>query len=78
MMGGQDYFERVNALGIAVEQADSLDDPAFLERLRAEGVSHVFVGTRGGRLLPRDLDQSAHYRTLYAHGPVRIYEVVYP
>ena len=78
LMGGMEYFEGLNALAIAVEEAESADDPALLERLRAAGVTHVYVGARGGRLLPRDLDPSPHYRALYTHGPVRIYEVMYP
>jgi hypothetical protein len=78
MLGGTAYYDEVNALGTAVEEAASVDDTALLERLRAAGVTHVFVGARGGRLLPRDLDPSPHYRTLYSRGPVRIYEVLYP
>ena len=68
----------MNALGTGAEEAASVDDTALLERLRAGVVTHVFVGARGGRLLPRDLDPSPHYRTLYSRGPVRIYEVLYP
>ncbi len=78
LMGGMDYFEGLNALAVAVEEAESVDDPALLARLQEAGVTHVYVGARGGHLLPRDLDPSSHYRALYTHGPVRIYEVVYP
>ena len=78
LMGGMSYFEGLNALAVAVEEAESVDDPALLARLQEAGVTHVFVGARGGHLLPRDLDPSPHYRALYTHGPVRIYEVVYP
>ena len=60
-------------LARAVEEAPSLDDPALIARLRAEGVTHVFVGERAGRLLPKDLDASPHYRLLYTHGPARVY-----
>lgn len=68
-----DYREAINDLARAVEQAKSLDDPALIERLRAEGVTHVFVGERAGPLLPKDLDASSHYRLLYSHGPARVY-----
>jgi hypothetical protein len=58
-------------------RAATPDDPAFLGRLRAEGVTHVYVGARGGPLMPRDLDPSPHYRAVYTDGPVRLYEVLY-
>jgi len=67
------YREAVNDLARAVEEAPSLDDPALIARLCAEGVTHVFVGERAGRLLPKDLDASPHYRLLYTQGPARVY-----
>ena len=70
------YREAVNSLATLVEQSTSVDDPALLARLAQEGVTHVYVGVRGGRLMPKDLDASAHYRTLYASGPTRFYEIV--
>jgi len=76
--GGAAHHSAVNALAIAVEETASPDDPALLARLRAAGVTHIYVGARGGHLLPKDLDPSPNYRTLYARGPTRIYEVVYP
>ncbi|NLD74030.1 MAG: hypothetical protein GX649_15110, partial [Chloroflexi bacterium] len=70
------YREAVRDLSLAVEEADSPDDPALLARLAAEGVTHVYVGAKGGHLLPRDLDPSPHYRVIYSDGPVRVYEFV--
>ena len=68
------YREAVNSLATLVEQAPSVDDPALLARLEAEGVTHIYVGTRGGRLMPKELDASVHYRAIYVSGPTRIYE----
>lgn len=74
--GSATYRQTVADLALAVEEAKSLDDPALRERLVREGVTHVFVGARGGRLMPRELDPSPYYRTLYSRGPVRVYEFV--
>ncbi|MHB0856981.1 MAG: hypothetical protein ACYC5M_05355 [Anaerolineae bacterium] len=75
VLGAAAYRDGIGDLARTVERAPSLDDPALLARLRQEGVTHVFVGTRGGRLLPKDLDASLNYRLLYASGPTRIYEL---
>jgi len=71
--GAPSYVAAVRELAQSVEEANSLDDPALIERLRRAGVTHVFVGARGGRLMPKDLDASPHYRLLYSSGPSRIY-----
>jgi len=70
------YREAVNDLARTVEESESLDDAALRERLVREGVTHVFVGARGGRLMPKDLEPSPYYRLRYATGPVRVYEFV--
>ncbi|MBN1402075.1 MAG: hypothetical protein JXA74_14640, partial [Anaerolineae bacterium] len=67
------YVSAINALAGAVEDANSLDDPALLAHLQAEGVTHVFVGSKGGRLLPKELDPNPHFTLRYALGPTRIY-----
>ncbi len=74
--GTPEYRESITGLVRAVEEAPSVDDPALLARLQEEGVTHVYVGARGGRLLPRDLAASPHYRVLYSSGPVRVYALV--
>lgn len=71
--GSPRYREQINALARKVEEAPSVDDPALLEALQKAGVTHVFVGARGGKLMPQQLDASPHYRPLYILGPVRIY-----
>jgi len=71
--GPPEYRATVTDLVHAVDGAPAVDDPALLAALRQAGVTHVYVGARGGRLLPRDLDGNPHYPTLYASGPVRVY-----
>ena len=70
------YRENINNLARAVEEAESLDDPALRRRLVQAGVTHVFVGANGGKLLPKDLDPSPYYQLRYVSGPSRIYEFV--
>jgi len=74
--GAPAYRERINDLARLVEEAESLDDPPLREQLVRAGVTHVFTGANGGRLLPKDLDPSPYYQLLYASGPTRIYEFV--
>ena len=72
--GSPAYREAINDLARAVEVADTLDEPKLRELLAQEGVTHVFVGSRGGRLMPKELDPSPYYRLRYAIGAARIYE----
>ncbi|OGO05724.1 MAG: hypothetical protein A2Y73_07220, partial [Chloroflexi bacterium RBG_13_56_8] len=70
------YRQEVADFARLVEETESPDDPAFLERLTKEGVTHVYVGAHGGPLMPPELDASPHYRSSYSYGPVRVYEFV--
>ena len=71
--GGAEMVNAVNSLAALVEGAERFDDPALLARLRAEGVTHVFIGARGGPLMPAKLDGLPQYRLLYTHGPASVY-----
>jgi hypothetical protein len=71
--GSPDYFVAVSDLARTVEEAPSVDDPELLSALEEAGVTHVFVGARGGKLMPQELDASPHFRSLYVLGPVRVY-----
>jgi hypothetical protein len=75
-LGSREYREAVNDLARTVEEAKSLGDPNLHRRLVREGITHVFVGARGGRLMPKELDASPYYRLRYSSGPVRIYELL--
>ena len=70
------YVQEVNDLARAVEEAPSVDDPALLGRLQEAGITHVFSGANGGRLMPKDLDPSPHYRLVHTSGRARVYEFV--
>lgn len=71
--GTRAYREAVRDLALLVEGAASLDDPKLVEALRHEGITHVYIGSRGGTLLPARLDSSKHYQLLYSRGPTRVY-----
>ena len=72
--GDPAYREGINELARLVEEAESVDDPALVERLAREGITHVYVGSRGGKLEPKLLDPSSNYVLRYAVGPARVYE----
>jgi len=75
--GSTSYRDAINGLALAVETAESLDDEDLLTALRDVGITHVFIGSRAGRLLPKDLDPSSAYELLYKHGPARIYRLAH-
>jgi hypothetical protein len=44
-----------------------------LDALRAAGITHVYIGSRGGYLKPEDLSASADYQSLYDIAGVRVF-----
>ena len=75
--GSQQYVEQVNSLARVIESGPDPADPAFLHDLQARGVTHVYIGAKGGPLpLPRFV-QSEHYAEVYAQGGVHIFEIRY-
>lgn len=72
--GSPEYRDAVNELLQSVEQVPALDDPAMRALLLERGISYIFVGTNGGKLVPKDLDGKACYRLVYAYGATRVYE----
>lgn len=64
-----DYRERINAVTARLETAD-LGDRSTVEYLQAEGITHVFIGEKGGPLLDtRRLQDSPSYRAVYTPAP---------
>ena len=74
--GSREYFEAVRDLAKLVEESQSLDDPALIESLQRAGITHVYVGATGGRLMPRELDASQYFRLLFSYGPTRVYSFI--
>lgn len=72
--GSAEYRTKTMDLADALMQAQDLTSPAFIASLADAGVTHLFVGARGGPLQPERLDDP-HYVELYRFGPTRIYRL---
>jgi len=71
-----DYVTQINDL-VRTVQDSAIDDPATVQFLRQNGVSHVYIGQKGGPLLDVErLQASALYRSVYQQGQVQIFEIV--
>ncbi len=69
------YPERVEAFYRDIT-ARPLDTPEAAQVLRANGVTHIYVGAAGGELLnPRTLRQSSFYHLLYERDGVMILDL---
>ncbi|MGC9359131.1 MAG: DUF6541 family protein [Anaerolineae bacterium] len=67
-----------NDVAAVVEQMAQWEQPddAFETWVRQLGVTHIYVGSRGGPLTPRLLDGCSALEIVYSSGPVRIYQVL--
>ena len=72
-MGSPDYVEHVNRIADLTQRA-ALDDACILELLRQTGVTHVYVGAKGGPITLHSLLFSPHYRKVYSSDGVWIFE----
>ena len=72
--GSPAYRESIAEL--AEQQTRLREDPeAMTAWIRSLGVTHVYVGSRGGALEPRLLDALDSLEAVYSQGPVRVYQV---
>lgn len=78
------YGQRINDRALRLEQS-ALDDPATVRYLHEQGITHLFVGEKGGPLLDSGaLRASPYYRLVYppdragAAGAPAVFEVVAP
>lgn len=76
--GTPDYIRKVNDLAEWASTVESFDAPATWERLRQEGITHIYIGARGGHITPQKLLGVAGYRPIYSRGPVWIFAVEEP
>jgi hypothetical protein len=58
--------QEVNAFNRAAQQTPDWSDPASAVWLRSQGISHLFVGARGGYFDPAELSRNPDLCTLYA------------
>ncbi|MBI5878472.1 MAG: hypothetical protein HZB53_12555 [Chloroflexi bacterium] len=73
--GTPEYVARVNTLARQIEAGPDPDDPPWLAALRDWGVTHVYIGVKGGALPLDRFEASPHYRQVYAAGGVHIFTV---
>ena len=71
--GSPDYIRRITSLAKETATLSSVDDAGFLETLRAEKVTHVYVGAKGGALTAGALIASPHFRPVYHHGAAWVF-----
>jgi hypothetical protein len=71
----RDLFAQVRAFNEAASAVEDWGDPATAEWLAEQGVSHVFVGRRGGFLDPAELLRNPALDLLYRHDGTFIFAV---
>lgn len=70
-----DYWLQVNEFVRRLQSAP-LDDPATVQFLKENGVTHIYLGEKGGPLLKlEELQRGAAYRPVYHQGQVWIFEL---
>ena len=70
------YAVGVHQLAQAVRDG-SADSPGVLQALRAAGVTHVFVGARGGYLKPQEMAALAAYELVYHQDGAWVFRINY-
>jgi hypothetical protein len=63
----------VNDFNRRLRAVTDAEAPATLALLRAAGVTHVFIGARGGGLTPEMFVNQPHYRLLYSNGAAWVF-----
>jgi hypothetical protein len=74
LYGSAEYVQGINDLAEAVIVAESFDEESIRQLLRNHGVSHVYLGARGGSITPQMLMDSPHYRPVYSNGAVWVFQ----
>ena len=72
-MADPDYVAAVNSIGQTVEDSETLNDPSLRETLDQLGVTHVYVGAKGGHLTPQMLLASDGFQPVYSSGEVWVF-----
>jgi hypothetical protein len=65
----------VNAFNARAAQIQDWTTPAALDLLRQAGVTHVFIGAKGGNLKPEMFVDKPDYRLLYTNGAAWVFEL---
>jgi hypothetical protein len=73
--GARAYIAATNNFNAQLAQSDDAASPGFQALLARAGVTHIYIGERGGPLKPEMFAGSPHYRLLYSNGGAWIFEV---
>jgi hypothetical protein len=73
--GSAEYVKRINDLAEEIITIESFDEERVQQLLRDNGVTHVYIGARGGGIAPQMLIGSSYFRPVYCNGAVWIFRV---
>jgi hypothetical protein len=72
--GSAEYVRGINNLAEDIVAIESFDEESTRQLLNDNGVTHVYVGARGGGITPQMLMDSPYYRPVYSNGAVWIFQ----
>lgn len=70
-----DWARTINAFNEKLVTVTDANTPQALALLREQGVTHIFIGAKGGSLKPEMFLDSPHYRLLYSNGAAWVFEL---
>jgi len=73
--GSAEYVKGINDLAEAVVAIESFDEESTRQLLEDSGVTHVYIGARGGSITPQMLMGSPYYWPVYSNGAVWIFQL---
>jgi len=73
--GSVEYVRAINDLAEAIGAIESFDEASTRQLLSDNGVTHVYIGARGGSITPQMLMDSPYYRPIYSNGAVWIFQL---
>jgi len=74
--GSAEYVRGINELAEEIVAIESFNEESTRQLLRDNGVTHVYIGARGGSITPQMLMGSPYYRPVYSNGAVWIFQVL--
>jgi len=73
--GSPEYIAAVNALAKGIAALSDAEE--MLPLFKSYGVTHIYIGKRGGDIKPQKFINSPYYQLLYNHDGVWIFEIKY-
>jgi hypothetical protein len=73
--GSAEYVKGINDLAEEIVAIESFYEESTRRLLRDNGVTHVYIGARGGSITPQMLMDSSYYRPVYFNGAVWIFRI---